>query len=432
MKTHFVLFCLVIAGNSFGQEKFTDSVSDCAKYKSLYYQYLKHGQFGVADAFWKKAYESCSDSNELDYKLFKNGKVIKFQLGRLLEKSDTIGIKSNLDSLLWIYQEGLTYVNEDSWGYEYCSYLIYHKKYDESGLVDSLMGKMFDGGDLPKPSQIEAYFHWKLSKSRTGKSNEPFGESANEALGIYCQLSQVCHKAMEVSEDSSEYWNVDMRMRVALLKHAPKNDMALDQIKQLNKSRSAVKSVLKSQLERDLELLEGCDKMSTDYYSKVSKEMLDAFPNAFGFASFAHVNYRLGNFNVAIEYYEKALTGLDDTALLSIWRYKLSLSYYAAKEYKKAFKYAELVEGEHKAEAMKICGDCIAATANLCGESTIERKANYWLANDYYQRAKSLGLDVSGTEYLKNAPSVQDIFDAGFGVGDKIILSCWGESTVIR
>jgi len=39
--------------------------------------------------------------------------------------------------------------------------------------------------------------------------------------------------------------------------------------------------------------------------------------------------------------------------------------------------------------------DAIAATANGCGETTFERKANFWLANDYYRRAAAAGADVS-------------------------------------
>jgi hypothetical protein len=55
----------------------------------------------------------------------------------------------------------------------------------------------------------------------------------------------------------------------------------------------------------------------------------------------------------------------------------------------------KLVEGANKGKALKICGDAIAATANSCGETTFERKANYWLANDYYRKAAASGADVS-------------------------------------
>ena len=81
---------------------------------------------------------------------------------------------------------------------------------------------------------------------------------------------------------------------------------------------------------------------------------------------------------------------------------------------------------------MIICGNSIAATAQACGESTFERNANYWLANDYYCRAADLGVEVSRKQFADRFPSMNDCFNEGVTPGDSYLLKCWGEKTIIR
>ena len=134
----------------------------------------------------------------------------------------------------------------------------------------------------------------------------------------------------------------------------------------------------------------------------------------------------------AVDYFQKAVDMEGTGANKDEYLYNLALSQYSAKKYRAAFNTAKLVEGENKGKAMKICGDAIAVTVNGCGETTFERKANYWLANDYYRKAAALGVDVSTSRFLDNAPTDEDIFTEGKSKGSPFTLSCWGESTIIR
>jgi len=429
MKTYAIMIALLWASVSLAQED--QKLEDCKKYKSLYYQYLRQKMYPEARGFWLQARENCSACNQLDYKIYKNGRVIYAKLRKDTPKEDSTLREGLTDSLLWVYDEGLAYVKEDYWAYEYAAYLIYAKKYEKATLIDSLMSKMYVG-DFPKASQVELYFLWKISNRGSEKTRGLTGIKENAALDLYRKLSIVNHRALETKSDSAEYWNSDMRMRMALMKIAPRNDKALEQIKALKSDRSQFPKILESQLERDMSLLEMCGKMDSEYYSEISIEMLKEFPTSFGFSSFAHTSYRLKKFDLAIEYFQKAIEATTDSSSIDIWNYKLALSYYGAKEYKKAFKFAKKVMNEHRVEAMKLCGDCIAAMASGCGNSTFERKANYWLANDYYRKAKALGMDVSAAKFLNLAPTVGEVFDYGLNMGDSFHLDCWNERTVIR
>jgi hypothetical protein len=106
---------------------------------------------------------------------------------------------------------------------------------------------------------------------------------------------------------------------------------------------------------------------------------------------------------------------------------------YKNNSFRAAFTAAKQVNGELKGDALMICAGCIVSTANSCGESTFARKANFWLANDYINRAIAAGKNgVSSSKYLDSAPTSTDVFNEGLQMGSSFNCTCWGESTTIR
>ena len=139
------------------------------------------------------------------------------------------------------------------------------------------------------------------------------------------------------------------------------------------------------------------------------------------------------NLSKAVEYYQKAAELGANGENKDKYQFAYANSLYKSGSYRSAFSEAKKVEGENKGDAFVICSGCIVKLANSCGESTFERKANYWLANDYINRAIAAGATgVSSGKYLDSAPSDEEIFNEGKTKGASITLTCWGESTTIR
>lgn len=139
-----------------------------------------------------------------------------------------------------------------------------------------------------------------------------------------------------------------------------------------------------------------------------------------------------GNETKAVDYMQKAVEMEGTGANKDKYTYALADSQYRAKRYRDAFRTAKLVEGEFKGKAMVICGNAVAASANSCGETTFDRKANFWLANDYYRKAAALGEEVSTGKFLGDAPTKEEGFNVGVSDGSSVSLPCWGESTTAR
>jgi TolA-binding protein len=427
MKKYAIMFGLMISSISFAQEG--QELDDCAKYKSLYYQYLKQGMYKDAKLFWLEAYDFCATANNLDNKFFKNGKVIYVQLIRLADKADSLYYQGLSDSIGWIYEEGLSYIKEENWRYEYVNYLIRSQRKDKVLLIDSLMMNMKTSKEVPGAGVIENYFKWQLITLDNPVKPRP---TNNQILQVYIDYSELCFKTYEADQEMSPYLDTDRRMRMYLKMLKASNEIALEQITELNKRFSLDADIKKKQLERNAELLEINDLTESKLYQEISRALLVLNPSADGYFRFANSLMQLKKYEDAILQFERTISLDGDSLYLDNSYYQITLANYLRKDYKRAFSVAKKVALVNKGKAYKLMGDCIALLADDCGNSTFERKANYWLANDYYQKAKALGEDVSASQYLKNAPSLTEIFDGGLAIGDKVFLSCWGESTEIR
>ena len=103
--------------------------------------------------------------------------------------------------------------------------------------------------------------------------------------------------------------------------------------------------------------------------------------------------------------------------------YLIAYAYYTQGNYKSAHNTAINVGGEFRSKALDIAAKSVAASANNCGDTSFERKANYWYAVELAERG---GLNSSS--YKANAPTNNMIFDENKTQGDSITLSCWGVS----
>lgn len=119
---------------------------------------------------------------------------------------------------------------------------------------------------------------------------------------------------------------------------------------------------------------------------------------------------------------------------LSDISYRKLNNYAAARTY--AIKAFEL--DNTNGRAMMLIGN-IYATAKNCEANELQKKAIYWLAVDYYRKAKEV--DVSLTEeanqnisvYSAYFPDKETIFFHGLEEGQKYTVECWiNEPTIVR
>jgi tetratricopeptide (TPR) repeat protein len=96
------------------------------------------------------------------------------------------------------------------------------------------------------------------------------------------------------------------------------------------------------------------------------------------------------------------------------------------------------------ADAYMLIGDAIAGSSSACEDGALGGRSVFWVASDYYARAKRMNADLAEladrkmTNMAKQFPTVEDIFTYGkqaggsFTVPNKGGCPCAGETTTIR
>lgn len=420
-----------------------EDVSDCAKYKSLYYQYLKQSMWRDAMTFWGKAYTACTESGEgVDFKFMKNGRVGYSQLMKLEEKKKEAAnatlLKNYADTLDWIYAEGMKLDEDKEWRGDYANFLL-DQKDERHDLMDSLyMDCVHSLKSQASYGVIRGYFiHLILNKF-----NDATPEGKEEVRGFiieeYVVLSEYTEEAISRETAAGDerqvkgYENAQDFLDKYFLKIAKDCDALVPVLTKKYETLPADQEARLEQVNKFLKLLDKKDCQDTDIYEKYLDEKLNLDPTAEAYYFKGNLMLKKDRASDAITAFEKAVELEGEGENKNLYLYKVAVAEYSAHRYKAAFSTAKKVGGKYKGDALLICANSIAATANDCGESTFERKANFWLANDYVQQAIANGADASSSKYLSNAPDDNDIFQEGKAKGDKITLSCWGESTTIR
>ena len=432
-----IVLTLFIGSVSFAQDSTSSDSDDCGKYRSLYFQYLKQKMYQDAANFWNKAWEYCGNEGS-DAKFFTNGRYIYSKLMRedgVTEEQE----KALNDTLYTIFEARMKIENDPEWTADYGSALVSNKSKDFAK-IDSLFA-----ASIPvlksdaKSSHVKKYFQHLI----INKFNEAPAEEKEDARTIiieeYIVLSEyvgtATKKAME-AEDEKEVQRqkgAQAFLDKYFLKIAQDCAVLEGVFEKKLSSLPTDKDAKKKKVENYLNLLDQKNCQSTAVYGQFVDTLISVDPTASAY--YFGGSYALKNDNIskAANYFGKAVELEGEGENKDKYLYSLASTQYSQGSYKSAFRTAKQVEGEYKGDALYICANSIAATANSCGTSTLERKANFWLANDYINRAIAAGKEgVSSSKYLSSAPTSTEAFGEGVSAGASINCSCWGESTTAR
>ena len=410
---------------------FSQEQSECDKARGFTALYAQNKMWRDASNFFLEAYKICG-MDGLEFKDWNNARII---YKNLLKAEKDATAKSNLsDSLIWVFEKGDTYGDHPKWKVEYATYLVKIKS-NNTELIDSLYAKsIHELKEKNKTSDMQYYFTHLVRKFNVAEGEEK--ETARAfALEEYLKLSDYVAKgkANATTEKKKGYYtktqsNLDTYFSKLAQNCEDITNVLSKKIIALPTEKQAKIDAVKSYLS----LLDKKNCTDTDLYGQFADTLLNLEPTAEAYYSQGNFYLNKKQYSKAKEYIKKAIEMEGEGENAGKYKYGLAAAHYHSGSYKAAFSVAKGVQGEYRGKALKISGDAIARTANSCGDTSFERKANYWLANDYYKKAAAAGAKVSTSQYLKNAPTKEDVFDEGLSVGSSFKLKCWGESTTIR
>jgi tetratricopeptide (TPR) repeat protein len=409
----------------------TDADAECKKWRGLYFTYLKQKMYDDADTMWQKAVKACGTEN-LDAKFFVNGRVIYSKLIST-NKDNAERLPELKKTMYWVYESKMKIEQDHKWTADYASLLISHKSKDFAK-IDSLFDACIHQlKSKAKSTHIKQYFkHLIINKFNTAGAEDKEA-IRSKIIEEYIVLSGYIDTALKKYTEAGDEKNIarydgaKQFLDKYFLKIAKDCAVLIPVVEKKFATLPEGDGRLE-EVNKFMTLLEKQKCTESETYEKYVRESVNLNPTAAGYYGLGNVLSGKGNTDGALEAFEKAVEmETAEGENIDKYQFAYTTSLYKSGSYKSAFSNAKKVNGENRSDALKMAAGCIVKLANSCGESTFERKANYWLANDYFQKAGG-----SSSKYLDSAPTDEEIFNEGKTKGSSITLSCWGESTTIR
>ncbi|WP_372776261.1 tetratricopeptide repeat protein [Mangrovibacterium sp.] len=195
-------------------------------------------------------------------------------------------------------------------------------------------------------------------------------------------------------------------------------------------------------LKKMLRALGRQDCTSSELFAKASEKLYDLEPSAEAAFNMARLFVKRDEFDRAKEYYQNAIASETDKELLAKYYYELGIfTFIKERAFAKARDFARksLENDPNSGKTLILLGDIYAQGAKTYGENDFDHTAVYWLAVDYYQKAKRVDPDVTVSANEKIAtyrvyfPNKESLFFEGLQDGQAFKLGGWiNETTTIR
>ena len=191
-------------------------------------------------------------------------------------------------------------------------------------------------------------------------------------------------------------------------------------------------------LKRATNRLEAKECDSDPLFSKMSEALYKLNPSAEAAEKLGVVEYQRKNMTKAMEYFNQAANlHTDNTKKANIY-YKIA-SLYSKSNKVQSRNYARkaLQVKPSYGKAYLLIASLYGSSINECGNDQFEKRAMYWLAAQYCNKAASADSTIKAkanndaAKYRAAAPSKTEIFQSG-KAGQRIAFNCWvGESIVV-
>ncbi|MBK9175075.1 MAG: hypothetical protein IPM46_01810 [Flavobacteriales bacterium] len=405
-----------------------DSV-ECVKNLSLYQEFMKQGSYADAYPAYRELVRICPACSK---GLYQNG--VKMFNDFIAKEKDTARKERLIDSLLLNYDWRITHFGERSYvlgrkGVD----LFFFRPAACKEANDILKEAIELGGAKSEAGTVSAYYQSLNCLYTNGEATK------EQMLSEYVRIIGIVEEALanpSLKEDSREYWtkardNVNgLFFRIAECK----------EIGQIAEKMLQERPDDLDMKERLLKVLGAKDCAEEPVYRRLAEEVCQSRPSSECKYSLGMLLVKQGDMSGALRFMKEAVdlcTGCSDRVKYLL---KAGQVASAAGSHAQARSYAnQVLQLDAKnGEALILIGNAIAVQASSCEGP--DSWGAYWLAYDYYQRARSLDPSVSEKAGERMAscvgrfPTQSEAFFHQLTEGKPYQVSCGGlnESTTVR
>ena len=382
------------------------SEKECQEYKMIASDSKMMKEFQEAANYYWKIEKNCPE----DDKIYTNLRYCYESL--INETSDEAKKTAYRDTLITVYaKQEEKYGKDPNWSLWHAYYMTANRSTDFKK-IDELFTYAIDNlKEKTGASFISTYYYNIMMLYNTAPVGAQKDAYAKRIIDEYISLQKLL-KQIEGSERVQEYvTSIFDGVAKSCDDVTPVIAKVITMLPQEKDAKiEAIKNYM-SILDR-----KGCS--SSKEYIAMSDSLLLLDPSASAWTAKGITLVEKKKYTEAMDAFRKALT-FEDADKDEI-NYRIAHMQFAQGQHKAAHNTALTVGGEWRSRALGIAASSVAASANSCGDTTFDRKANYWYAVELAERA-----GISSASYKANCPTAQDIFNENKERGGSFFLNCW-------
>ena len=424
--------------DAFAQGKYGRDSAECIKYLSYYQEYYKQKNYDSAIPNWRKAFSICPPTAA--QKMFTEGSTL---LTRVISKTkDASERAAVVDTLISLQDTRLQYYPTYKGASQAPTilnnkgtYILNYKSADQKYVYEQMTDIIGKIGSKARPNILFNAMQSSINLYKEGKlSDDEVIENYNKLTAVLAEVEpKTDAEAEDYKKVTANIQSIFVESKVAscdnIIKiftpryEANPNDLAV------------VTSIVKLMSSAD-------DCLDNDLYLKAVTSMHKLDPSYKSAYFLYKLNAARDNYADAVQYLQDAINfeGVDGQTKSD---YYLEMAVYALKNNQKAKAYdaarkAESIADSNDGKAYMLMGDIWMGTG--CGGNEITSRAKYWVAADYYMKAKAADASLAEDASRKAGscsvyyPATADAFMYDLQNGQSYTVSCGGmtATTTVR
>ena len=428
------LSAMLLGSNVFAQGKYGADSAKCITNLSFYKEYFKQKNYDEAMPSWRNAYKFCPPT--ANQNMLIDGTTL---LRQMITKNakDVTYRQALVDSLITLHKTRAQYYPK------YAVTAYNNMGQDMFNYVKNNPKMLYDGMEfIIANNQAESRPTFLLFDMQAAVELFQAGQlDAETVINLYQRNSDLLEKIVPANDaDKEQVANVknDMGSLFASSKVASCESLLALYTPRLEADPDNLQ--LAQSIVKTMSMTEGCD--NNDLFLKAVTTMNRLDPSASSSYYLFRLHGARGNVKEAIVYMENALASEDvEDSRKADWTYELATFCFKNGESARAFEYASKVAAENEALAGKayfLIGNIWGATR--CGGDEIARRAPYWVACDYMNKAKAADPSLTDeanryiSQYSVYFPETAEAFMYDITRGQSYTVVCGGmrATTTVR
>lgn len=413
--------------NLFAQGKYGADSANCIKYLSFYKEYFKQKSYDEAIPNWREAYKHCPPT--ANQNMLVDGTVLMRKLISKNAKNPVYKAKL-VDSLMMIHDARIAnypkyaVTARNNKGLDLANYI----QNDPERLYKEFKEIIDANGAKTKATIFLFYFNSAVDLFKDGVIDE------EEILGVYEDCIDKL-SSLEAKNADDQALNDEIKANVEEI-FASNNIADCDKLIELYTPKFEVAPDDITLSTKIVKALSAAGCTDAKLFLQAATKIHENEPSHTSAYTLYKLNAAAGNSTAAVKYLQEAIDREDSDAAqdveylyeLAVYNYKCGNNLAAERAAKKIIPLTEA--GEVKGKTYMLLGTIWGGVH--CEGNDIAKRAPYWVAVDYFERAKAADSSLASeankriAEYSKYYPLTADAFMYGVNNGESYEINCGG------